>query len=80
MLLDSKLWDFQGRLLAERDNAGSPSIFSPDGRYILSRDSNYSAQLWPTPRTVYEWLQSPECPIPPLTKEERLQYNLPAED
>jgi len=56
------------------------AIFSPDGRLILSSSKDGTAKLWPTPRTVYEWLLSPDCPIPPLSEEERKQYNLPADE
>ncbi len=54
--------------------------FSDDGGFIFTCANDGTAKKWPLPRTIYEWLQSPDCPIPPLTQEERIKYNLLEED
>ena len=74
-----QLWNNKGERLASIDKhiGRIKSLhFSPDSRFFLSASYDGTAKLWPTPHTIYEWLQSPDCPIPPLTQEERIQYNL----
>ena len=74
-----KYWNLQGELLADFEqhmDGINVASFSPDGKYVLSGSDDKTAKLWPTPQTIYDWLQSPACPLPPLTEEERKQYGL----
>lgn len=46
-LRDIRLFDIStGRLIMTINSSGHPALFSPDGRYIISSDANYTAKLW----------------------------------
>ena len=74
-----KLWNLEGELIADFDRHPQDLLsvsMSPDSKFLMTTSMDQSVKIWPTPQAIYEWLQSPDCPIPSLTKAEKQQYGL----
>lgn len=78
----AKLWDLAGNLLADLDKHTKfvrSAIFSSDGKYILTVSDDGTAKLWPTPQTIYDYLNQKPPPLPPLTETELVKYGIKQE-
>lgn len=72
------LFDHNGNVLIRYDHHAviTSSAFSPDGKYVLTATQSGQALRWPIPQTIYDWLDSDQCPIPELTEEQQATYGL----
>ena len=75
----AKLWNLQGALIADLNQHTayvSSASFSPDGKFILTSSRDKTAKLWPSPQNILAWLESPNCPLPTLSRQTLLQFEM----
>jgi WD40 repeat protein len=73
------LWDTLGNQIHKYEGHQSYILsvaFSPDGNSILTGSRDNTSILWETPQSIFNWLQSPKCPLRQLTEEEKVLYGI----
>lgn len=72
------LWDIEGKIIQRFGTLGvvSSVAFSPNGNSLLIGSENNTATLLKSPEGIFNWLQSPECPLRQLTEEEKVRYGI----
>lgn len=74
----SILWDRMGKpinIFRMYENEVTSVAFSPNGNSVITGSGN-DAILLKTPQGIFNWLQSPDCPLRQLTEEEKAKYGI----